>query len=422
MLWFAAFALVVLPRLSADVGAGGARPADTVARNPDTLGNGSATLLFTSEPFGIPAATSSLIEWNNPAGGSFHTAINWEPQVVPGASDTATFDLAAIYSVDVGTATTDRLEIRNGDVTFTDADYSVAASDLLPAGTLIDDAVLTLASGTLSGIHALIGESAAARLNVGTGATVNDTSKLQVGGAGNGILSIDDGGLVFCSEGRIGTGVGGGTAMLDGPGALWQSGSLFVGYNGMGDLFISGGATVLCDLSDVGWLSGAGVVEVEGDESNWDISGFLALGVGGTGELNVLAGGRVSCGFLDLGNGREGSALIEGFGAQPSLLDVANDVSVGLRNVGTLEIRAGAIVRTATGSVTLGYYSTFGSIVVSGKSTMGPSLLEANSSIVLGIDEGSGSLFIEEDATAVCENAEVGSFTDGEGIAVTRGR
>ena len=86
--------------------------------------------------------------------------------MVPGTDDTAVFGLASAYSVDVGTATTERLEIRNGDVTFTNANYNVASIDFVPSGTVLDNAHLTLASGTLSGIHALIGESAAARVDV----------------------------------------------------------------------------------------------------------------------------------------------------------------------------------------------------------------------------------------------------------------
>ena len=75
-----------------------------------------------------------------------------------------------VYSVDVGTATTERLEIRNGDVTFTNANYNVAATAFDPAGILLDNTILTLnGASVLSGAHALIGESAAARVDVITG-------------------------------------------------------------------------------------------------------------------------------------------------------------------------------------------------------------------------------------------------------------
>ena len=172
---------------------------------------GSADFVFTVQS-GAPTPTPSPgIQWNNSAGGSFHTATNWDPQTVPGAGDTAVFGLASAYSVDVGAATTERLEIRNGDVTFTNANYTVSSIVFDPAGIVLDNAKLTLASvSALSGAHALIGESAAARVDVVTGSLVLSGS-LRVGGPGNGILDIEDGGIVLSGEGRIGNGVGGGT-------------------------------------------------------------------------------------------------------------------------------------------------------------------------------------------------------------------
>ena len=155
------------------------------------------------------------IEWNNFAGGAFHAATNWDPQMVPGAGDTAVFGLESAYSVDVGAATTERLELRSGDVTFTNANYTVSSTVFDPAGILLDNAKLTLASvSVLSGVHALIGESAAARVDVITGG-LSLSGSLRVGGPGNGILDIEDGGIVLSGEGRIGNGVGGGTVRAE---------------------------------------------------------------------------------------------------------------------------------------------------------------------------------------------------------------
>ena len=119
------------------------------------------TLGFTTYNFNFSAAITvngtaptNIIQWNNPAGGLFQTATNWDPQTVPGANDTAVFGLASAYSVDVGTATTERLEIRNGDLTFTNYDYTVAATAFDPAGILLDNSILTLTGGTLTGVHA----------------------------------------------------------------------------------------------------------------------------------------------------------------------------------------------------------------------------------------------------------------------------
>ena len=158
--------------------------------------SGSVVFNFFVSPDATPPPTPTPIQWNNAAGGSFQVAENGDPLIVPGPGDTAVFGLQTVYDVDVGTAQTERLEIRNGDVTFTNANYSVASTNFLPSGTVLDNSVLTLASGTLAGIHILIGESAAARVDVLAGATLNYTGSLQVGGPGEGVMNIADGGHV----------------------------------------------------------------------------------------------------------------------------------------------------------------------------------------------------------------------------------
>jgi T5SS/PEP-CTERM-associated repeat protein len=332
------------------------------------------------------AVPTNEIEWNNSAGGAFHTATNWDPQMVPGAGDTAIFGLESAYSVDVGTVTTERLELRSGDVTFSNANYNVASLNFVPAGTVLDNAVLTLASGTLSGIHALIGESAAARVNVNAGATLNYTGSLQVGGPGHGDLVINDG-FVFSGEGRIGSGVGGGQADLAGPGALWDSGSLSVGFfSGVeSNLFVSGGATLVSDIGSVGFSPGSdGFVEIKGDLSTWDLNGNLKIGEGGFGELNVLDGALVTCPNLTVGIAGVGNVLVKGIGNQPSLVDVADLLIVGEPTSGLLDIEDGAEVRTATG-IFIGFGETgVGTINVLGKSTAGPSLLDTLGDIIVG--------------------------------------
>jgi T5SS/PEP-CTERM-associated repeat protein len=369
----------------------------------------STDFFFSAVPMGAPTPTPSPgIQWKNTAGGSFHTATNWDPQMVPGTSDTAVFGLASAYSVDVGTATTERLEIRNGDVTFTNANYNVAALDFVPSGTVLDNAVLTLASGTLSGIHALIGESAAARVDVNSGATLNYTGSLQVGGAGHGNLFINDGGFVFSGEGRIGTGVGGGEAEVEGPAALWDSGSLAVGFfSGVeSSLFVSGGATLLSDSGSVGFSPGSdGFVEIDGDLSTWTLAGDLKIGEGGVGNLNVLNGALVTCDALRLGISAPGTALVKGAGAEPSLVDVAATLFVGQDNPGILVIENGAQVR-ATTDIFIGF-GAVGSVIVTGKSAAGPSRLNSLGHLAVGLFDVPGFLTIEEDATVISDEGIV---------------
>ena len=323
------------------------------------------------------------IQWDNPSGGSFHTDTNWDPQTVPGINDTAVFGLASAYSVDVGPATTERLEIRNGDVTFTNATYTVAATAFDPAGILLDNSALTLEGGSvLFGAHALIGESAAARVDVLAGA-LNLSGSLRVGGPGNGILNIEDG-LIFSGEGRIGTGVGGGTVMASGVGSSWGSGSLAVGYSGPGTLIISDGATVASGSGFVGLGAGtAGDVTIEGSgpdtlgqPSTWRLNDGLTIGADGTGLVQVL----------DFG-----------------VMDVFAKTTVN----GTLFIADGALSSHNSQPVTIGG-SRPGEVTVSGFAEGLPGRMNTISDLTLG-ESAAGSVTTENGGFVSCTNATLGT-------------
>ena len=89
---------------------------------------------------------ANIIQWNPDIGvGSFQEPLNWIPDIVPGASDTALFSLSETQ-VDVGSATTARLEIRTAGVLFTNANYAVVDTNSDPPAIVIDSAILELAS------------------------------------------------------------------------------------------------------------------------------------------------------------------------------------------------------------------------------------------------------------------------------------
>ena len=103
--------------------------AQTSQQSPQVFGNfgldvtreGNPTPTPTPTPW-TPTPSATPIRWNNSAGGSFQTGSNWVPQTVPGSSNVAIFGLQTSYTVSVGTAATSRLEVRNGNVTFTDSE------------------------------------------------------------------------------------------------------------------------------------------------------------------------------------------------------------------------------------------------------------------------------------------------------------
>lgn len=414
--------------------------------------SGSSNFTFTVQS-GTPTPTPRPgIQWNNPAGGSFHTAANWDPQMVPGANDTAIFGLQVVYSVDVGAATTERLEIRNGDLTLTNASYTVAATAFDPAGILLDNSILTLEGG-LFGVHALIGESAAARVDVGSSATLSLSGSLRIGGSGNGILDISDGGLVFSGEGRIGNGVGGGTANITGSGSVtgWNSGNLSVGYSGNGILTISDGATVSSGVGFVGFGTGTtGSVTIQGSGpdvlaqgSIWNLSDGLTIGLDGAGTVQVLNFGVLEAhgpttvnGTLVVANGalsshnsqpvtigraHQGDVTVSGFAPPPNSLpgriNAISNLTAGESAAGHLIVQDGGFVSCANAILAVG---AFGSAVVQGFNH-DPSELSVSSQLTVGKSD-LGNLILNDGGQVTADDITAGSQAGGFGILEVRGR
>lgn len=411
-------------------------------------GDCSANFNFLVQPVGAPTPTPSPgIQWNNAAGGSFHTATNWDPQVVPGTNDLAIFGLATAYDVDVGTAATDRLEIRNGDVTFTNIDYTVGSTSFDPAGILLDNSKLTLAGGTLNGVHALIGEGAAAHIDVVSLGFLNLTGSLRVGGPGNGILDISGQGNVVSGEGRIGTGVGGGEVALFGFGSIWSSGNLSVGYSGEGTLGILDGAAVVSEMGFVGFEAGSsGNVGIEGfgddigQGSIWTLSSDLTIGAGGTGTvdlfdfgvLNVLgkttvngtltvADGALSTHnsqSLTIGGTKDGKVSVSGFVEDlPGRMNAISELIAGEAGVGQLDILDGGFV-SCTNAI-LGVGATGGFLVTGVNDD--PSELTVSSQLTVGRSD-LGNLIVSSGAQVSAHDLTAGAQVGGVGIVEVRGK
>ena len=186
-------------------------------------------LNFVVQPVARPTPTPwPGIQWNNTCRRLISHATNWDPQMVPGTND-AIFGLASAYSVERGNSPTERLEIRNGDVTFTDPNYNVAATAFDPAGILLDNSDPDAQRGKRPQRRACINwrERSCTLRDVIAGG-VSLLRQPAVGGPGNGILDVEGGGIVLRGEGRIGTGVGGGTVKISGTGSGWGSGNLAV--------------------------------------------------------------------------------------------------------------------------------------------------------------------------------------------------
>ena len=112
-----------------------------------------------------------------------------------------------------------------------------------------------------------------------------------------------------------------------------------------------------------------------------------------------------------------GSLLVEGTSeSAQSLVEVGSTLLVGSSDLGILDIEAGGEVR-ADDNIIAGFEEAgIGIITVAGSGSFGPSLLDSLGGITIGF-VGDGTLFIKEDAAAICDFAGVGG-TERDGLAV----
>lgn len=163
----------------------------------------------------------------------------------------------------------------------------------------------------------------------GTAAITGDGSKLisdmelTVGEFGIGSMDIEQGGVVQSMSGRVGFNSSNaiGTVVVQDAGSLWETTmEMNVGGNGDGHLTVQNGGTV---SSADGYVEGdgahgMGTVTVTGSESEWLNSRDLFLGRVGNGVLNVENGGYVTnrvC-FMGLYASGNGQTNVSGAGSQ----------------------------------------------------------------------------------------------------------
>lgn len=253
--------------------------------------------------------------WNNPNGGSWHTATNWDPQGVPGAGDTTIFDLDGEYTVDASQPPTallspnsfsiDRMVISaTTTVNFNNLNLNLAYDSPTEPSLLVNDGgTANINSGAATFSHAVIGgqepddpnNPPTAHLQVfNSGTSLSGTGRLTIGDLGVGDLFVANGGQLTSAEARLG-GEQPGTAVVGGEGSLWQTGNIAVGYGVSGTLTIENGGRVDSNTAVVGFGSGSfpSMVTVDGASSLWALEGDLTLGQGATGFVDVLNGGQL---------------------------------------------------------------------------------------------------------------------------------
>lgn len=204
---------------------------------------------------------------------------------------------------------------------FDAGNWSAGVPDSTDDADIGNDGTARLSSGGAAAADIYLGRAAgeSGGLVVDAGGVL-DTGNFYVGYAGDGSLTIRNGGTLHSTTGTIGTflsvpGFGGGDAVVEGAGSTWNVATLLtVGGQNNGSLVIRDGGVVNSGSGVIGDVcrestplvcgSGHGSVLVSGNGSAWNIAdGALQIGSAfysfrggrsGSGELTISDGGRVS--------------------------------------------------------------------------------------------------------------------------------
>ncbi|MGD9690872.1 MAG: hypothetical protein AB7K52_14980 [Phycisphaerales bacterium] len=364
----------------------------------------------TALSFSTPARADAL-SWSNAAGGSAALATNWNPNLVPDAADTLTFNLVGTYTVTFPASIPTALShtFKRGTVTLSitgahDTSSFVRVGDLSP-----DLATAILSSGALNaGSGVSIGNSAGATgtLTIDNEpsflSTTNAGSDIVIGNAGAGTLNVTDGALVRPADDVIlgAAGTGDGTLSVSGAGGfplpapsstldLPNAGQdLTVGALGTGSFNVSNGGLVNVDElfvalnpGSTGLVTVAGTGGIVSSPATINVATSLHLGnnpaigaTAGSATLTVNSGGRV----VVAGTTRVGDP--QGVGA------------------GTLTVNTGGTYTTTSfiGSDSGGFLNLLGGTF----RVSGGSFQPRNGLYVLDSSVGSPIFFLEQDATA----------------------
>ena len=299
-----------------------------------------------------------------------------------------------------------------------DAELTVAEGGRVAAGQMVLGEVGTLyeldaATGLWTPVDNVAGNG---RITVtGTGSALDVAGSMALGRGGNGTLVVNDGAKVSSASATLGqvlrgaagtVMVGTGSATVSGAGSRWSNtGTLYLGAGGEGVLQVEEGGVVTTRTLQVGgtgtvavwdeatgsWqyqsVAGKGAVAVMGEGSRLEAE-QLRMEAGGT--LAVTDGGRMDTAYGYLGFGvRAGEPVKVGVSGAGSTL-ASNILLVGQNNDASLEVADGGSV--SSGAMTMvGSAQAKGTVLVSG----------AGSSMLTGqFQVANGTVTIRDGATA----------------------
>ena len=301
-------------------------------------------------------------------------------------------------------------------------------------------ATVTGGGSTLSILHSLtVGRSAAGTLTVedgglvtstegriglfadsigqvtvtGDGSEWENTDILVVGDRGTGEITVEDGGRVTCGYGGVGNSHVGRVTVTGGGSTFSSSSSLFIGYDVVseGTVLVEDGGQMSTGSATLGCCGDAlGQVTVTGSGSSWSNTGSFTVGRYGTGTFVVEDGAHMTSGGALIGyfSGSHGQMTVTGRG---SAWSSSGSWILGLQGTGELTISDGAEVSSKDGSVSLGCVNgSNGQITVTGDG----STWSHSGDLILAAEGGEGSLCIADGGRVTdIEDLDVGCQGDG---------
>ena len=316
--------------------------------------------------------------WNGAAvnDDNFGTTANWVGGFVPGTLDVAQFGIsggifqAFPYNVIFNNNVTNQaLHIEDDLVTFNlnGRTYTVTTASGIVIGNQAGgfSGQLTVNNGTISSSTNIdVGAAAntSGTLIVGANGLISGSPSLNIGKLGTGTLTVQaDGDISSTGSTTIGVGNGiTGTATIIGNGtagsATLLTGTLNVGSTGNGTVNVQlGGLLQNSGAAVVGTGSlftgvGTGIVNVMNAGSVWNSLGLLEVGDGGSGEVNITLGGKVTGADNIVGANINGGGEVNVNGLN-SLWDNSGTVTVGGLGAGTLNITNQGVVENTDGVI-----------------------------------------------------------------------
>lgn len=400
-----------------------------------------------------PLITSGTRRWNNPAGGGYHDANNWDGYCSPvhdaQRSDAAWFDFsgAGVVPVSGAGATAAKWKVSRGRYEFSGSgelfadSASVAGEDggeVLPGPSLLvqEGGWLRLTdSASLDSVHTAVGPvgTADSVLEIKGGSWTNSGSAR----IGRGSVDVLDGGAASTAALSNGSGNGPGSVHVTGDASDFDvTGEFVVGDTTAGTLDIDKGlfsVTPLLTTPIIG-KSAPGIVTVHGDDSSFSSHGrfqvnqSLIVGDGASGRLNVERGGHVSIDrelvVNSLGANPAGEVVVDAQGGV-NMLDVLGGIFVGATELREVLVQNGG--RLSTNDLFIGYQQFrpgSADVTLRGASGSFPTLTVGTVGVggegtFVG-DEAPGQLNIQAGASAELNNGlYVGAV--GQGIVIVAG-